>query len=306
MDLKQMRYFLALAQERNFSRAAQRLRMAQPPLTRQIHAIEEELGTPLFVRNTKGVELTEAGEVLLADVPNILALAKRSEERVRLAGKGHIGRLEVGTFGSSILHVVPRILLNFHKLRPDVRIGLHNLERKEQIRALREREISIGFARFVPSEPDLVIETVQRDPLLVVLYEGHPLCSKATITMRDIDNEPLILYPIFPAPSLAHRLIEAFRRGRARLNVVQHVEDVVTAVALVAAGFGICVTTGAGSSLSLPGVVYRPFRAPHLRDIELSCFYRRGDNSPVLREFLDVLRDYTISRNGNGEQRPAG
>src|SRR5580765_1297553 len=147
MELKQMRYFLALAQERNFGRAAERLHMAQPPLTRQIQAIEEELGSPLFVRISKGVELTEAGKALLAEVPSILALADRSTERTRRAGKGLVGRLEVGTFGSSILDVVPRVLLNFHKLRPEVAIGLHSMDRGQQIRALREREISIGFAR---------------------------------------------------------------------------------------------------------------------------------------------------------------
>lgn len=302
MELKQMRYFLALAQEGNFSRAAERLHMAQPPLTRQIQAIEEELGAPLFVRISKGVELTEAGQALLAEVPNILALAERSAERTRLAGKGFVGRLEVGTFGSSILNVVPRVLLNFHKLRPEVGIGLHSMARGEQIRALRERHISVGFARLVPDEPDLVVEMVQRESLLVALYEGHPLCDKAAITVRDLDNEPLILYPNFPAPSLAQRVIEAFRRGRARLKIEQQVDDVVTAVALVASGFGLCITTESGGSLRLPGVVYRPLRSSHFRDLELSCFYRRDDSSPVLNEFLVVLREYTASRNRQADR----
>lgn len=297
MELKQMRYFLALAQERNFGRAAERLHMAQPPLTRQIQAIEEELGAPLFVRISKGVELTDAGKALLAEVPNILALAERSAERTRLAGKGLVGRLDVAAFGSSILDVVPRVLLNFHKARPQVGIGLHSMARGQQIEALREREISVGFARFVPKEPDLVVETVQREALLVALYEGHPLCKKAAVTVRDLDNEPLILYPSFPAPSLAQRVVEAFRRGRVRMKVEQQVEDVVTAVALVASGYGVCITTESGGSLRLPGVVYRPLRSTHLHDVELSCFYRKDDNSPVLKEFLVVLRKYVASRN---------
>ena len=291
-----MRYFLALAQERNFGRAAQRLHMAQPPLTRQIRGLEEELGTTLFLRTAKGVELTEAGEALLAEVPNILALTERTEERTRLTGQGLLGRFEVGTFGSGILNVVPRVLANFHKLRPDVGIGLHNMAKGEQIQALRERRITVGFARLVPSEADLEVETVLREPIIVALYEGHALCDKAEITVRDLDNESMILYPNFAMSGLAQSVIEAFRRGGARLKVEQEVEDALTAIALVSSGFGVCITTESAGSLRLPGVVYRPFRSPHLRDIELSCFYRRDEASPVLKEFLGVVRQYASRR----------
>jgi LysR family transcriptional regulator, benzoate and cis,cis-muconate-responsive activator of ben and cat genes len=300
MDLRQMRYFLALAQEGNFGRAAERLHMAQPPLTRQIRAIEEELGAALFVRVPKGVELTPAGQALLEEVPNILSLAQRSEERTRLAGQGLVGRLEVGTFGSGILNVVPRVLANFHKLRPDVTIGLHNLDKGAQIRALRERRIAVGFARLVPNEPDLKIEMVMREPILIALREGHVLCDKAEIGVKDLDNEPMILYPNFAMTGLAQSVIEAFRRGGARLKIEQEVEDAVTAIALVSSGFGLCITTESASSLRLPGVVYRPFRSAHLRDIELSCFYRRDEVSPVLEQFLTVVRKYAASRAKKG------
>ncbi len=296
MDLRQMRYFLALAQERNFGRAAERLHMAQPPLTRQIRGLEDELGTPLFIRTSRGVDLTEAGAALLEEVPNILSLAERAEERTRLAGQGLIGRLEVGIFGSGILNVVPRVLARFHQLRPEVTIGLHNLSKGEQIQALRERRIAVGFARLVPSEPDLGVETVLREPILVALYEGHRLCEQAEIAMRDLDQEPMIVYPTFAMSGLAQTVAEAFRRGGARLRVEQEVEDALTAIALVSSGFGLCVTTDSAASLRLPGVVYRPLRSAHLRDIEMSCFYRAGDGSPVLRAFLGVVREYGATR----------
>src|SRR3954447_21121963 len=145
MDLRQMRYFLAVAQERSFSRAAERLHMAQPPLSRQIRQMESDLGTPLFIRTPRGADLTEAAQSLLRDVPNILELSRLSRERAIRSGKGLTGDLEVGIFGSGVLNVIPLLIGQFHSLRPDVRIRLHNLTKGEQIQALREHRITVGF-----------------------------------------------------------------------------------------------------------------------------------------------------------------
>jgi len=252
MDLKQMRQFLALAEELNFGRAAERLHMAQPPLTRNIRALEEELGAPLFVRTPKGAELTQAGQALLDEVPNVLALARRAEEQAQLAGQGYVGRLDVGIFSSGILNVIPRLLAQFHTDRPDVKIGLHNMSKADQIAALRERRITIGFNR--------------------------------------LDNERMILYPNAPVHGLAQEVTAAFRAEGVRLRVEQEVEDVVTCIALVASRFGVCVTTESAANLRLPGVVYRPLRSKQLRNIELSCLYRRGDTSPILHAMLELIR----------------
>lgn len=298
MELRQMREFLALAEERNFRRAAERLHMAQPPLTRQIRALEDEMGTLLFVRTPKGVELTEAGQVLLDEVPNLLSLANRAKERTQLAGKGRIGRLDIGIFGSGVLDVIPRLLARFHAERPEVQLELHNMTKAEQIAALRERRITVGFNRLVPHEPDLVIETVLRERLMVGLYKGHRLCSQREVAVRDMDNEPLILYPNAPLPGLAQEVTNAFRREGARMNVVQSVEDVLTCVALVASGFGLCVTTESSASLRLPGVVYRPLNTRFLKDIELSCVYRRESVSPILAAFLAVVRAFPKQGHG--------
>jgi DNA-binding transcriptional LysR family regulator len=290
MELKQMRYFLALAQERNFSRAAERLFMAQPPLTRQIRNLELSLGTPLFVRTAKGVDLTDAGQSLLEEVPGILALAERVEKRTRMNRTGQSGRLEVGGFGSSMLRMVPRALARFHKSRPDVEINLHQMDKGEQIKALRERRIGVGFACLVPRESDLKVETLLRERILVAVYEGHALCARTEITVHDLDNEPMILYPNSEQGGLVQSVTAAFRRGGAGLNVAQTVDDSVTAIALVASGYGLCITTASAGNLRLPGVVFRPFRSLHLRDLDLSCVYRRGDESPLLSEFLAVVR----------------
>ena len=289
MDLRQMKYFLALAQELHFGRAAARLHMAQPPLTRQIRGLEDELGTPLFLRTAKGVELTAAGQALLDEVPNILSLTQRARDRTQQAGQGLIGQLDVGIFGSGVLDVIPRLLAAFHRARPEVRIELHNLTKGEQLQALRERRITIGFNRLVPPEPGLGVLTVLQEKLVVGLPETHPLCARQEIALRDLDGEPMIVYPNAPLPGLAQEVASAFHREGIRLNVVQAVEDVLTCVALVAGGFGACITTQSATSLRLPGVVYRPLRSRHLRDIELSCLYRTDDASPVLAAFLDVV-----------------
>lgn len=293
MDLRQMRYFLALAEERNFGRAAERLHMAQPPLTRQIRALEDELGTPLFIRTPKGVELTEAGQTLLDEVPNLLRLAQRARDRTRLAGQGLSGRLEVGIFGSGVLDVIPRLLARFHADRPEVKIELLNLGKAQQLEALRERRISVGFNRLVAPSDDLVVETVLRERLVVALPESHPLCAREELRIADMDDLPLILYPKAPLRGLAQEVEAAFRAEGARLRVEQEVEDVLTSVALVASGFGLCVTTASTASLRLPGVSYRPLRCDVLRDIELSCLYRRDDPSPILAAFLAVVRDFS-------------
>ncbi len=295
MDLKQMRYFLAVAEERNFTRAAERLHMAQPPLTRQIQALEEDIGAPLFVRTARGVTLTEAGNALLAEVPNLLSLTQRAKERALLASEGQSGRLDIGIFGSGVLDVIPRILVRFHAERPEVRIVLHSLNKGEQVQALRERRISVGFNRLVAPEDDLVVEEVLRESMTVALPAHHPLAKKASITIPDLSDQPLILYPRLPIAGLAQQVMQAFNREKSVLKVEQEVEDVLTAIALVAGGFGACVTAASTASLRLPGVVYRPLVSKHLREIELSCLFRSSDDSPVLAAFIAMVREFAAN-----------
>lgn len=303
MEIRQLREFIALAEERNFRRAAERLRMAQPPLTRQIRALEEELGTPLFIRTHKGVDLTEAGQAFLDDAPNVLAMLGRAKERAQLAGQGLSGRLEVGLFGSGMLDVIPRLLAQFHQERPEVTIGLRTLTKTEQLDALRERRIMVGFHRLIPPADDLVIEPVLREPLVAALHQHHPLARQRAVTLPDLEDQPLILYPNEPTPGLAREVTLAFAREGVRLHVVQQVEDVLTSIALVAGGFGTCITTASAARLQLPGVVYRPLRSPHLRHVELSCVTLKGNRSPVLTAFLKGVRAFAAQA-GSHEPMP--
>jgi DNA-binding transcriptional LysR family regulator len=305
MELRVMRYFQAVAEERHFGRAAERLHMAQPPLSRQIKALEEELGATLFVRTAKGVDLTEAGQALLDEVGNILGLAQRAKERAQLAGQGRVGRLDVGLFGSSVLDTIPRILSQFHAEYPDVRIVLHNLTKAEQFQALHERRIAIGFNRLVPAEPGIRVERVLREALVVALHESHPLARRRRIRLAELDAVPLVTYPNLPLRGLAQEIADAFNREGLRFNPVQEVEDVLTAVALVAGNFGVAITTQPATNLRLPGVAFRPLQCAHLDSIELSCLYRQDDSSPTLAAFLQVLRagDWKARPESGGKSR---
>lgn len=273
-------------------RAAARLHLSQPPLTRHIQALEAKLGVNLFVRTPKGMSLTDAGQTLLQEVPNLLDLAQQAAERTRLAGQGLIGQLDIGLFGSGVLDVIPRILARFHEARPEVQIVLHNLTKDAQLQALRERRISIGFNRLVPQSADIGVETVLREPLVVALAASHPLAVRPSLRLENLANVPLILYPNVPMHGLAQEIGNAFRTENIPLRVEQEVPDVVTAIALTSAGFGVTVTTQSATNLRLPKVVFRPLHCNHLKDLELSCLYRRADPSPALQAFLTVVRSF--------------
>lgn len=293
-----MRYFQVLAEELNFGRAAARLHMAQPPLTRQIQALEHDLGTALFERTPRGVLLTIAGQTLYDEVPNILSLVARARSRTEQAGQGRLGRIDVGIFGASILNVIPRVLSRFRAEHPEVELFLHTMTKAEQIEALRERRITVGFNRLVPKEPDIAFSIVLRERYLVALPASHRLCANAEITLTDMAGEPLILYPNLPMPGLAQQVLAAFARKGLAVRVVQQVEDVLTSIALVSSGFGLCITTASAASLQLPHVEYRPLKSRSLHDIDLSCLYRRDDKSPILRQFLAVVSRF--------DEAPAG
>jgi DNA-binding transcriptional LysR family regulator len=307
IEFRHLRYCVALAEEQNFGRAASRLHITQPPLTRQIQQLERELGVQLFVRTHKGVEITAAGETFLDDAYKILAFADQASERTRKADRGELGRLDVGIFGSAVLNIIPRLLLNFRERYPEVDITLHNQTKFAQIDALREGRLTIGFNRLFPEEPGITVETVVSEKILVALKEGHRLAKLPTIPVSELAGEPMILFPARPRPSLADEVVELCRHSGFHPDIVQEAEDVVSSVALVAIGFGICLVPESARNLQLPNVVYKRLATPE-PIIDLNCAYRTDDVSPILEAFVDIVHDYRTSREGFGRQgrRQAG
>lgn len=295
MNFRQIKYFITVAQELNFGRAALALNISQPPLTRQIQQLEEEVGAALFDRTPKGVTLTQAGELLLQEALNIQSLVEQATERTQRAGQGKLGRLDVAIFGSGILDVIPKLLLRFRTAYPDVNIVLHTMTKNEQLEALRQHRITIGFNRMLEPIPEIRIELVKTEPLLVALNEGHLLASMAAIPLLALKEHPMVLFPTGIRPNFVDRVMELCRQEGFVPNVSQEAGDAVTGVALVASGFGLALVPESATSLRLPGVVYRPLLdAPHAV-VDLSCIYRNNDTSPILKAFLEIIRTQAAS-----------
>jgi DNA-binding transcriptional LysR family regulator len=294
MEFRQLKYFIAVAEELNIGRAATRLHISQPPLTRQIQQLEEEFGAQLFLRTARGVELTQAGETFLRDARNIRDLMEQAVERAREAGQGKQGKMDIGIFGSGILDVIPKVLHAFRASHPNVQIALHTMTKKEQIEALRQHRISAGFNRMLAPLPDISSELVMIESIMVAVGESHPLAAKPAILLKELANQPLILFPSGARPSFIDKIWALCAGEGFEPRVAQEVGDAPTSVALVAAGFGLSLVPEAATSLSVPGVVYRRLANAPDAVVDLSCIYRTDDASPTLLAFLQTIRDFRL------------
>jgi len=291
MDLRHLKYFIAVAEELNIGRAALRLNISQPPLTRQIQQLEDEIGVLLFTRTPKGVELTQAGEQLLKEAINIRALVEQATERTQRTGQGKIGRLDVGIFGSGIFDVIPKVLLAFRRLYPEVNIVLHTMDKGEQIDALRQRRITVGFNRIMAPQPDISSTLVKVEKLYLAINLTHRFADMDSISIKALEHEPLVLFPSGPRPNFIDHVINLCRRSGFTPEISQEVGDAITAVALVASGFGVCLVPESATNLSLPGVVFKKLNDAVNATVDLSCFYRKDDDSKLLKAFLEVLNN---------------
>jgi LysR family transcriptional regulator, benzoate and cis,cis-muconate-responsive activator of ben and cat genes len=292
VELRHLRYVVAVAEERNLSRAAVRLHLSQPPLTRQIRQLEAELGARLFERSARGVELTDAGRLFVDDARNILDTVARASQRARSAHEGQIGRLEVAVFGSVIFDRLPRLLAQFRAEHPGVELVFHTMNKGDQIEALRQGRIHAGFSRLTANYPDIATETLQHERLLVALPEKHPLLKRPRLTLKSLVDCPLVLFASGPRPNFTDLVFSLFERLGLRPTVGQTVEDAVTGVALVAAGFGACLVPESASYVQVPGVVFRPLGQTSNRLLDVNCIYRRDDRSSVTAAFVRTVRQF--------------
>lgn len=292
LELRHLRYFVAVAEELNLSRAARRLHLSQPPLTRQVQQLEGLVGAPLFTRTARGMELTDAGKVLLAEARNLLAFTAQALERTRSVGLGQVGRLDVAGFGSLMLDAVPQFLARFRAAHPRIELVLQTLNRPEQVAALRQGRITAAFIRRGSDPPDIASEPFLREHLVVALPSGHPLAKRKRLALRDLVQVPLVVQGSGPRPNFTDTLLAMFANAGLKPEVAQNVGDSITAVAVVAGGFGAALVPRSASHLRLPGVVFLPVSdvAPGIAD--LVCIYRAEDRSPVLQTFLAELRAF--------------
>lgn len=290
MELRHLRYFICVAEEKNIGRAAQRLYISQPPLTRQIQQLEDQLGVQLFNRTNRGVELTDAGRVLYDDARSILGMTERAIERSNKAALGQLGRVDVAIFGSGIFGAIPKLVHAFRQAHPEVSIFLHNMVKDEQVDALRHGRITLAFNRLMRPIEGLVSETLLTEPLYVAMPVDSSLAKKKSVSMQELENIPLVLYPTGARPSFIDQVQDMCRACNFSPLVAQEVEDVVHAVALVATGFSATLVPHSATSLALPGIMYKPLEHPNLSHVDLCCIYRSNDDSPILQTLLTSMR----------------
>ena len=293
MELRHLRYFVAVAEELHFGRAAEKLHIAQPPLSQQIQQLEREMGVPLFHRANRRVTLTAAGQVFLGEVRRSLDGLAQAVQAARRADRGEVGILAVGFVASATYDLLPTLLAQFRAQFPDVELLLYELNAAEQAGALADRRIHVGLARPSLEDAGLVVETVLREPFLVALPETHPLAVRERPALAELSGEPFISFPENPKPSYADAIKAVCARAGFSPNVVQEAREMQTALSLVAAGLGVTLVPASVQNVRRRGVVYRPL-ADADATTELTVAYRRDDSSPPLSRFLEIVRRFRV------------
>ena len=290
IELRHLRYFVAVAEELHFGRAAARLHVAQPGLSQQIRALEQALGVTLFDRTSRRVELTAAGAVLWMEAQQALTQIARALERARSAGRGEIGRLTIAAIGSATYDVVPAVLREHRRRYPDVEIILREMSTGAQLNALRSGETDVGFLRLPADTHDLVATTVREERMALMVPDSHPLAARAEVPLTALAGEALIVFPAAPRPSWADTVIAACRQAGFDPRVVQEAMESATVVSLVAAEIGVALVPEGLSVLSRPGVVCRPV-APPAPTTRLAVVHRDGRLLPTVEALLGIVRE---------------
>ncbi len=289
IELRHLRYFLMVAEELHFGRAAARLCIAQPPLSQQIQQLEKMLGFALFVRSSRSVQLTAAGQQLVDDVREVFAtLDKAMHEAGRIAN-GETGRLRIGFVGTAAFSLLPEALRDFRERRPQVEVSLRELVSARQAQALREGRIHVGLARPGVTTPEIVCEAVLSEPLMAALPATHPLAKRVSIALIELQSEPFVLFPRLPRPSYGDYLLGVCAVAGFRPNVVQETAEIHTAIGLTAGGIGVTLLPASASALTRPDVAFVPLSAP-TPITELCLMYRADAMNPALEAFLNSVR----------------
>jgi DNA-binding transcriptional LysR family regulator len=304
MDYRRLRYFLVLAEELHFGRAAARLNMAQPPLSQQIRKLENELGVELLHRERgRPVELTDAGQALLHEGRRALVQAERAASAAQRAGRGEVGHLRVGFAPSAAIDVLPNIVRAFTARFSAIGLSLIELESEKQAAELRVSELDVGLIRPPVEETGLVSELISEEPLVVVLPEGHPLAVCDVVEIADLSSESFVMSPRGVAPGWYDEILALCRGHGFSPQIVQEVTTIQARMGLVAAGVGISLLPGSIRSLHRAGVVVIPVNAP---PVELRLAWREESRSSILDSFLSCARGVGLAHKSKSPDSGAG
>ncbi|CCG85376.1 LysR family transcriptional regulator [Erwinia piriflorinigrans] len=292
MELRYLRYYVAVAETRHFTRAAEMLGISQPPLSQQIKKLEEEIGTPLLKRLTRGVELTDAGEAFYQDARQILELTGHALEKAKGIARGISGRLSIGFASSTAFH--PQIFRLLHRYQhrfPAITL----LPREENMAALmhdlQEGLLDAAFVR-LPCESSKAfnLKVIASEKMALVLPAAHRLADTACLSLAQLQDEPLILFPREVAPSLYEVIISACVRAGFQPECLQQSPQISSAISMVAAGFGISIVPDSLRSIKLPGVSFHQIEDATLGS-DIALAWRRWDRSPAVHHLVTTLAD---------------
>ncbi|AXV09009.1 Aromatic hydrocarbon utilization transcriptional regulator CatR (LysR family) [Euzebya pacifica] len=285
-DTRQLECFVAVAEEGHIGRAAARLHLTQPPLTRRIKRLERDLDVELFVREPSGVRLTAPGEALLVEARRILALTDKAVTLTRRVSAGEEGHLLVGWFGSTVFAHVPQLLGGFARAHPGIDVVLERVPKAEQADALRDGLLHIGFGRLYAEEDGLVVRHLATEPLALAVPAGGPHDGDAPVGIDDLRGVPMVLYPR-ARPSFADQILRECEEAGFAPEVAHEAGDVVGALSYVALGSAVAIVPRSARNVALPGVVHRPLTG--VAGVEFSCLHPEAGRPPALEALLSYL-----------------
>jgi DNA-binding transcriptional LysR family regulator len=290
IDIRQLRYFQAVAEELHFGRAAARLAIAQPALSRQIQQIEAELGTPLLRRTQRRVELLPAGALLLERGRAIQQELAHALTDVRRTGTGELGRLSLGFIHSSTYGLLPSIIGRFRKLYPGIELELHELPITAQHAALLRGTIDIGLLRVQAAPAELEVLPVMPDPFVLALPAKHPLAGRSRVRLKEVAGDPFVMFGKAGAPLFHDRVHAMCEQAGFAPKVVQHATQIHTVVGLVGAGLGVAVVPASGRNLH-PRQVRFVAISDKAEPVHVALAWRRGHETPAIRSFRKVTQE---------------
>lgn len=287
LETRQLKYFVAVAEELHFGRAASRVHIAQPALSRQIQQIEERLGAILFTRTQRRVELTAAGALLLERARAILGDVERAEDDTRRAANGELGRLIIGFIHSSTYGLLPRILQRFRSFYPDIDLDLRELSMAQQIVAMRKGQIDIGITRPETYTDEISTLPIFDEQFLVAVPASNPLASLASVPLSRLANEPFILFPKDTSPLFNSSIMRMCEKAGFAPQAVQSATQVHTVIGLVSAGMGIAIVPATAKKLQILGVSFLSIQ-DNPPPVSVILAWRKAQDTAVMAAFRRV------------------
>lgn len=289
-ELAQLRCFTTVATELNFRRAAERLNMTQPPLSRQIQLLEHSLGVELFSRNTRSVALTAAGRAFFIEAQALLERAQQAAIAARRFAEGDIGSVTISFVGSAVYEFLPKVIAEARLSQPNVKVALTEMNTFQQHEALRARRIDLGIVRAPLLQPGYETECLVREPFVLAVPASHPLAHAPVITVQDLHGMPFLMYSHSAYPPFNELLTGMFRSASVEPEYIQWLSSSLTILALVNAGMGLAFVPRCATNVVFNEVVFREIDLGDGIQSELHLVWRTDNDNPACKMLLEAIR----------------